>query len=89
MRKLKIYISNTDKSEPIEKALRIMTDDWIDDGNSCLQTVIDLRDAVEELLDWKKRVEVAANEVIDYHMRSMHETVPKQSILRLEKELGE
>lgn len=87
MKKLKIYISNTGKSEPIEKALRIITDEWIDDGNSCGQTIIDLRDACRELLDWKKRVEVAANEVIDEFNSYYNENL--RSVTRLEKELGE
>jgi hypothetical protein len=34
------------KNVPIEKALEIMTDDWVDDGSYCAQTVIDLRDAL-------------------------------------------
>lgn len=35
------------EKEQLEKALEIMTDDWVDDGNYCAQTVIDLRDALK------------------------------------------
>lgn len=64
MKKLKIYIHDTGIEEPLERALNIITDDWIDKGNSCHQTISDLRNTCKELLDWKKRVEVAADEVI-------------------------
>ena len=35
------------KNVHIDEALKILTDDFIDDGNYSAQTVIDLRDAVE------------------------------------------
>lgn len=35
---------------PIKKALKIMTDEWVDDGNYCAQTVIDMRDALKKCL---------------------------------------
>ncbi len=42
-----IYIDGKDL--PIKKALRLMTDDWIDDGQYCAQTVMDMRDILREL----------------------------------------
>lgn len=39
---------------PLKKALKFMTDDWIEGNNYCDQTVIDLRDACTDLL---KRLE--------------------------------
>jgi hypothetical protein len=48
MKDLTIFI-NMDHV-PIEKALKTMTDDWVDDGNYCAQTVIDMRDALKKCL---------------------------------------
>jgi hypothetical protein len=31
----------------IDEALKMLTDEWIDDGNYCAQNVIDLRDALK------------------------------------------
>jgi hypothetical protein len=42
----KIYITDFKNPITITKALKIMTDDWVDEGNYCAQTVIDLRDAL-------------------------------------------
>ena len=36
---------------PVEKALKTMTDAWVDDGNYCAQTVIDLRDSLIYYMD--------------------------------------
>lgn len=87
MKKLKIYIHDTGIEEPLERALNIITDDWIDKGNSCHQTISDLRNTCKELLDWKKRVEVAADEVISGFDSSMGQYVSNRSIARLAKEL--
>lgn len=35
---------------PVEKALKIMRDEWVDGGNYCAQTVIDMRNALKECL---------------------------------------
>jgi hypothetical protein len=35
---------------PLTEALKKMTDEWVDDGNYCAQTVIDLRDALKKCL---------------------------------------
>ncbi len=43
--KLTIYANG--ESHSIDKALKMLTDEWIDDGNYCAQTVIDLRDALK------------------------------------------
>ena len=85
MKKLKIYNSETGTEWPIDKILKIMTDNWIDDYASG-HTVSDLRDACKELLDWKKRVEVAANEFIDAYKG---DGICRQAMDKLERELGE
>ena len=46
--KSKIYIN--EKNISLEQALKIMTDEWVDEGNYCAQTVIDMRDALEACL---------------------------------------
>ena len=48
MKDLTIFINM--EHVPIKKALKIMTDDWVDDGNYCGQTVIDMRDALKKCL---------------------------------------
>ena len=48
MIKSKIYIN--EKNISLEQALKIMTDEWVDEGNYCAQTVIDMRDALEACL---------------------------------------
>lgn len=40
-----IYID--DEHLSVDKALEIMTDAWMDEGNYCTQTVIDLRDVLK------------------------------------------
>jgi predicted metal-dependent hydrolase len=44
MKEPTIYVNN--KNHNINEALKILTDEWVDDGNYSAQTVIDLRDAV-------------------------------------------
>lgn len=41
-----IFISG--ENVPLKKALKIITDEWVDDGNYCAQTVIDMRDALKK-----------------------------------------
>ena len=48
MKDLTIFINMEDV--PIEKALKIMRDEWVDGGNYCAQTGIDMRDALKECL---------------------------------------
>jgi hypothetical protein len=45
MTKHSIYCNGEHHS--IDEALKMLTDEWIDDGNYCSQTVIDLRDALK------------------------------------------
>ena len=40
-----------DAEEPLESALYMMTDEWIDDGSYCASTVFDLRDALRDVLE--------------------------------------
>jgi len=44
-----IYVNSEDHS--IDEALKILTDEWVDDGNYCAQTVIDLRDALIKYME--------------------------------------
>lgn len=44
-----IYVNSEDHS--INEALKILTDEWIDDGNYSAQTVIDLRDALKYYIE--------------------------------------
>jgi len=41
----------------IDEALKMLTDEWIDDGNYCAQTVIDLRDALKYYIKECKKLE--------------------------------
>ena len=45
-----IYLWDTEDT-PLNEALNILTDEYIDDGNVCNQTVIDLRNALAEALE--------------------------------------
>ena len=38
------------KNVPLTEALKKMTDEYLDEGNYCTQTVIDLRDALKQSL---------------------------------------
>ena len=48
MKELMIYMNH--ENILLTEALNKMTDDWVDDGNYCAQTVIDLRDALKKCL---------------------------------------
>lgn len=48
--RMKIYIPEEDRGVGITKALKYITDDWVDGGFCSHQTIIDLRDAVKVLL---------------------------------------
>ncbi len=50
-----IYVNSENHS--IDKALKILTDEWVDDGNYCAQTVIDLRDALKFYIKECKKLE--------------------------------
>jgi hypothetical protein len=39
---------------PLEKAHKTMTNEWVDEGNYCAQTVIDMRDALKKCLKENK-----------------------------------
>jgi hypothetical protein len=41
----------------IDEALKKLTDEWVDDGNYCAQTVIDLRDALKFYIKECKKLE--------------------------------
>jgi len=44
------------KSRPIDEALKILTDEWIDEGNYCAQTVMDMRDALKHYMKECKKL---------------------------------
>lgn len=46
---LKIYIHEHGSVE-IQKALKLLTDDFIFDGNTCHQTILDMRNCLKKLL---------------------------------------
>ncbi len=49
MTELTIYVNSENHS--IDEALKILTDEWIDDVNYSAQTVIDLRDALKYYIE--------------------------------------
>lgn len=49
-----IYMNS--ENIPLTEALKKMTDNWVDEGNYCAQTVIDLRDALKKCLKDVKRL---------------------------------
>lgn len=55
MTKHSIYCS--DESRPLDEALKIITDEWVDDGSYCAQTVIDLRDVLKFYIKECKKLE--------------------------------
>lgn len=59
MTKHSIYYN--DEHHSIEEALKMLTDEWIDDGNYCAQTVIDLRDALKFYIKKCKKLEQQIN----------------------------
>ena len=59
MTKHSIYCS--DESRPLDEALKIITDEWVDDGSYCAQTVIDLRDALKFYIKECKKLEKQIN----------------------------
>ncbi len=38
---------------PIDKAMELMTDEWISKGEYCDQTIIDMRDIIKKLIEEK------------------------------------
>jgi hypothetical protein len=55
MTKHSIYYN--DEHHSIDEALKMLTDEWVDDGNYCAQTVIDLRDALKFYIKECKKLE--------------------------------
>lgn len=55
MTKHSIYCN--DEHLNIDEALKIITDEWVDDGSYCAQTVIDLRDALKFYIKECKKLE--------------------------------
>lgn len=59
MTKHSIYYN--DEHHSIDEALKMLTDEWIDDGNYCAQTVIDLRDVLKFYIKKCKKLEQQIN----------------------------
>ena len=59
MTKHSIYYN--DEHHSIDEALKMLTDEWIDDGNYCAQTVIDLRDVLKFYINKCKKLEKQIN----------------------------
>ena len=82
---MKIWI---DKPEPIEKALDIITDNWIDRGQYCEQTLYDMRDALKQLHSENQRLrdllEMVANDRIEW--ADSWKAYAKELLAELEKE---
>lgn len=48
---LSIWTTDEDGGElKVKNALEVMTDDWIESGQACHQTIIDMRDALKKLI---------------------------------------
>lgn len=59
----------TNKPTPIREALNTITDEWIDDGQLCHQTALDLRDACKKMIDDYDRIKAEVIRMRDYAMR--------------------
>ncbi len=83
----KIYIDG--KKVSLRKALKILSDDYIDGGNCCDQTTIDLRDAAIELV--KEQAECRKIIVsLDYlNIQEVKEEQERKKIERSKEELQE
>ena len=58
-----IYIPDLEDDVALEKALEIMTDEWIEAGNYADQTIVDLRDEAVSLRARVARLEEALKEI--------------------------
>lgn len=76
MSELTIYCEG--KNRPIQEAIGVLTDDWIDSGNCCDQTKIDLRDAVKQLMSINAEL-LAALEAIVKHQTAIAGTLAEFS----------
>ena len=87
MTKHSIYYN--DEHHSIDEALKMLTDEWIDDGNYCAQTVIDLRDALKYYIKECKKLEHERDEAVVASFNLHMDGSPKQktAIIALEEEL--
>ena len=87
MTKHSIYCNGEHHS--IDKALKMLTDEWIDDGNYCAQTVIDLRDVLKYYIKECKKLEHEKDEAVVASFNLHMDGSPKQkaAIVALEDEL--
>lgn len=60
--KAKIYMGGA--NVPVAKAIRLMTDDWIDCGNSCPATIMSLRDALKKSLKRNREITSALKSLV-------------------------
>ena len=82
-----IYLRS--KNYNINEALKILTDEWVDDGNYCAQTVIDLRDVLKYYIKECKKLEHEKDEAVVASFNLHMDGSPKQkaAIVALEDEL--
>ena len=59
MKEPTIYMNS--ENIPLTEALKKMTDNWVDGGNYCAQTVIDLRDALIYYIKECKKLQIQIN----------------------------
>lgn len=87
MTKHSIYYN--DEHHSIDEALKMLTDEWIDDGNYCAQTVIDLRDVLKYYIKECKKLEHERDEAVVASFNLHMDGSPKQkaAIVALEDEL--
>lgn len=72
-----IYIN--EQHTPIDEALALMTDEWIDAGLDCRQTVFDLRDALRKA----RSAGPILQELYTHSKRSCHTEKLAGKVLRL------
>jgi len=70
LNEIKVY---TEDNEPLRIALETITDEWVFSGQSCDQTVIDLRDACRTLLAEVERLHFILEAQGDDHERMVDE----------------
>jgi hypothetical protein len=64
MNDIRIYFNGENPDLPLRAALSKITDSWVDDGECCAQTTIDLRDALITVLGRYDSLRDAAKELL-------------------------
>jgi hypothetical protein len=66
MNDIRIYFNGENPDLPLRAALGKITDKWVDDGECCAQTAIDLRDALITVLGRYDSLRDAAKELLKH-----------------------